>query len=404
MLMKKLFTLIVTALLVASAQAQTFSGYYRIWNDFSKRYLSLLDNKGWAKASTGGLDYDLFAIRTLLDNEANDIVSNPAAVIFISGQKNAYNCAAQGTSLQKITAKTFQIRSYYQNGKPVAGKYLIRAEEGSLGAVVLHDMNYFVNFEAQADSGNVGAQNPSGLIKEKTLWHFDAISSNSSCFFGFTPSLHANGKYYQTFYAGFPFKVVSPGVAVYYVCAIADGKTVLKPFAAGVTIPAETPVLVECTSPSAANNKVELLVSTAAAPKDNLLRGVFFNYTYDDYTTLKPSSSNRVHNNRTAYSPSTMRLLRVNSAGELIFDKVSAGEEDYRPYIAANTAYLTVPSSAPDELPMMTYTDYTAGIDGPTTTAAPADDAVYTLSGVRVTDTGYLPHGIYIKGGKKVVR
>ncbi len=402
--MKKFFTLVVTALFAAAAQSQTFSGYYRIWNDYSKRYLSLLDNKGWARASTGGVDYDLFAIRTLLDNGANDIVSNPASVIYISGKTNAYNCAAQGTSLQEITTHTFQIRSYRQGGKAVEGKYQIRVEEGSLGAVVLHDMNYFVDFEAQKDSGNVGAQSPSGLVPEKTLWHFDAISSSSSCFFGFTPTLQANGKYYQTFYAGFPFKVVSSGLKVYYVAGIFQGRAVIKPYAAGTTIPAETPILVESASPTAANNKVELLVSAEAAPKDNLLRGVFFNYTYGDYVTSKPSSSNKMHDNRTAYDPSTMRLLRVNSAGEPVFAKVAPGETDYAPFIAANSAYLSVASSAPDELPLMTYADFTAGIRPTVTGAAPADEAVYTLSGARVGNAANLPHGIYIKGGKKVVR
>lgn len=402
--MKKLFSLLFVFLLAVSVKAQTFSGYYRIWNDYSKRYLALLDNKGWAKASTGGLDYDLYAIRTLLDNDTNRIVSNPAAVIYISGKTNAYDCAAQGTSLNELTSRTFQIRQLYQGGKPVAGKYQIRAEESSIGAVVLYGMDYFVNNEAQADSGNVGAHSTNGIVVARTYWHLDPISSSSSCYFGFTPSVQANGKYYQTFYAGFPFKVVSSGLTVYYVSGIFNGKAVIKPYAAGETIPAETPVLVESSSSSAANNKVELLVSTAAAPADNLLKGVFFNYTYDDYATYTPSSANRVHNNRTAYNASTMRLLRVNSEGKLVFGKVTEGDSDYAPYIAANSAYLSVSASAPDELPVMTYAEYLTGIDRVTTDASAADDAVYTLSGVRLTDTRNLPHGVYIKGGKKVVR
>ena len=198
--------------------------------------------------------------------------------------------------------------------------------------------------------------------------------------------------------------MVSSGLKVYYVSGIFKGRAVIKPYAAGATIPAETPVLVESTSQTAADNKVELLVSADAAPKDNLLRGVFFNYTYGDYVTDKPSSSNTYHDNRTAYDPSTMRLLRVNSAGELVFAKVAPAETDYEPFIAANTAYLSVASSAPDELPLMTYSDFTAGIQQAVTGAAPADEAVYTLSGARVGTAANLPHGIYIKGGKKVVR
>ena len=75
----------------------------------------------------------------------------------------------------------------------------------------------------------------------------------------------------------------SSGVTVYYVSALYNGKAVIRPYASGAVIPAKTPVLVECSSSSAANNQIELLTSTASAPTHNLLKGVFFDYTYGDY-------------------------------------------------------------------------------------------------------------------------
>lgn len=399
--MKKLFTLFITMLLMLSAEAQSFSGYYRIWNDRSKRYLSLLDNKGWAKASNGGLIYDLFAIRGLLNNDINKIESNPATIIFISGQENAYNCSSQGTSTQSITSRTFQIRQYRQNGKAVAGLYHIRAEESG-AAVVLYETNDIDDY-TDLDKPDSGLVVTSGSASSAN-WHFEKVAANTDNYFGFSPTLQANGKYYQTFYAGFSFKVVSSGVTVYYVSALYNGKAVIRPYASSAVIPAKTPVLVECSSSSAANNQIELLTSTASAPTDNLLKGVFFDYSYGDYIHIKPSSSNTSHFNRTSYVPSTMRLLRVNNAGELVFDKVLEGEDSYEPYIAANTAYLTVPSSTTDELPLMSYTDYTAGINATSVSMQQTDDKVYTLSGVRVSNTTDLPHGVYIKGGKKIVR
>jgi hypothetical protein len=102
-----------------------------------------------------------------------------------------------------------------------------------------------------------------------------------------------------------------------------------------------------------------------------------------------------------------MRLLTVNADGKLVFDKLEAGEEGYEQYIPANTAYLSVPVSAPDELPVMSFAEFTSGIRAVTADASFAssqDDAVYTLSGIRVSDPTNLPHGIYIKNGKKVVK
>lgn len=404
--MKKLVNLLFVFLLAATASAQTFGGYYRIWNDYSKRYLSLLDNKGWARSSTGGLDYDLYAIRTLLDNDTNNLVSNPASVILISGTTNNYNCGAQGTSLNDITSHTFQIRQVYINGKAQTGKYQLRAEYSNIGAVVLYGMTMVgPDLEDMPDSGAVGAHSIRGITVARSYWHLDPISSSSSCYFGFSPKLQANGKYYQTFYASFPFKVVSSGLTIYYVSTLFNGQAVLKPYAADAVIPAETPVVVEASSSKATDNRVELLTNTTTAPKDNLLKGVFFNYTYGEIN-VAPSSSNRYHNNRTAYVPSTMRLLTVNADGKLVFDKLEAGEEGYEQYIPANTAYLSVPATAPAELPVMSFADFTSGIKTVSTdpSSAPKDDAVYTLNGIRVSDPTNLPHGIYIKKGKKVVK
>ena len=199
--------------------------------------------------------------------------------------------------------------------------------------------------------------------------------------------------------------MVSSGLTIYYVSTLFNGQAVLKPYAADAVIPAETPVVVEASSSKATDNRVELLTYTTTAPKDNLLKGVFFNYTYGEIN-VAPSSSNRYHNNRTAYVPSTMRLLTVNADGKLVFDKLEAGEEGYEQYIPANTAYLSVPATAPAELPVMSFADFTSGIKTVSTdpSSASKDDAVYTLNGIRVSDPTNLPHGIYIKNGKKVVK
>ena len=74
--------------------------------------------------------------------------------------------------------------------------------------------------------------------------------------------------------------------------------------------------------------------------------------------------------------------------------------------LPANTAYLQVSAGSPAELPLITYEEYTAGIDGVSMDENPVSD-ITTLSGVTVrkkaTSTEGLRPGVYIWNKKKVV-
>ena len=74
--------------------------------------------------------------------------------------------------------------------------------------------------------------------------------------------------------------------------------------------------------------------------------------------------------------------------------------------IPANTAYLVVPEGSPEEMPLMTYEEYAAGIEGVTIDGNVASD-ITTLSGMTVrkkaTSTEGLRPGVYIWNKKKIV-
>lgn len=398
--MKKhlLLTLAVVASLSASAQKVTTAtisnGYYRIQSNASSRFFALLDSTGWYRRVGGNPDVDLFAIRTLADNDANGIASNPATVIYINSVGNSrYDCSAQGVSLEGLMNQSFLIthrNDFYQ----------LRAEQSG-GAAILSEASLpIINDRGQsagllADSGYVTAG--SATVDASMHMNIYAVNSNTDSYFGFKPTLKVGDKYYGSCYASFPFKVVSNGVKVYGIAKVDGNKAVLLPYDNGTVIPGGTPVLIESSSNNPKDNQADPVVSSAKADLvSNMLRGVYYNYQF--VPSLYVMKSSYAHNNKRAYNPATTRFLAVSSDGKLVFKKdTSLG------YLPANQAYLPVDASAPDELEVMTNEEYTAGVSSVKASKS-ADNAVYTLGGVKVDASAPLPHGVYIIGGKKVVK
>lgn len=390
--MKKIVLSFIALLATVSVSAQlpaTISeGYYRVQNVDSKRYMALLDNRGWARVQSSGLVYDLYAIRTLLDNDANNIMSNPATMVhIISPSKNNYVCSAQGVDTRTLTSYMFNILT----APNVKGAYRFSVEE-SVGSARLCDADYQnEDGETLADSGRVFTDQRTGRD-----WYITPVESGTSNYFGFSPKLRANGKYYQTFYAEFPFRIVSSGVKVYYISNIFNNKAVTREFSQGDVVPGATPLLVECSSSDASNNQIQPVLQTASAPSTNYLCGVYFNYYFNRY--------NRPHINRIAFDRNTMRVLRVASDGTLAFVNNPSEAANGTYYLPANEAYLSVSAGTAATVPLMSYSDFLTGIKGVTIDKNSDDQAIYTLNGVRVQNTDNLPHGVYIQGGKKIVR
>lgn len=335
--------------LLSNAQGTITSGYYRVQCKDSKRYLALLDDKGFVhKVTSGdGVDADLFAIRSLKDTTYNQISSNPATIIYISTDDNGSICYAQGTS-------TWKIAKYYFSIGWVQGKsaYNITATERSLhSSLALIENPYWDEDagKAKADSGFVDHQPANG--GGSRFWNVKALNTSDN-YFGFVPTTKVGDKYYQTFYAAFPFTVAS-GVTVYSVYTVFNGKAVLKPFGAGETIPGGMPVLVECSSNDAKSNLVTPvgtpIVGVASNLPQNSLKGVYFNYYY------AASGESKKHDNRVAYDGNTMRVLGVGANGKLAFVKSST-----LTYLPANKAYLSVENGTPDNVETISYSDYSS--------------------------------------------
>ena len=128
--------------------------------------------------------------------------------------------------------------------------------------------------------------------------------------------------------------------------------------------------------------------NTTGVPQNNQLKG---NYYCND------QQNKNKHHNVTAYNAATMRMLGQTTDGKLAFVKSNIK------YLPANKAYLTVTSSAPDVLTVVTQEEYeqmTTGIEEMTSPVNNGQKVIYDLQGRRITAPS---KGLYIVNGKKMV-
>ena len=391
--MRRLYTFFITASLsLASAIAQTATGfvgngYYRVHNLASERYIYVTDNKDYYDELHDAEDFQ--AIQ--LWKDATKTISAPGSVIYIKQVSNGkFNLQAQGTGVYELTGY------YVSVTKKGEGIYEVSASRGGVTKYLSDDRS---NNNPQ---GQLGTSNKLNYRR----WVVDKIETNHATnYFGITPSITLNGKYYQPFYAAFPFRTASPNMHVYYVSKIAGNIATLKEISDD--IPASTPVIIECASTNPSENRLELLDASPAQQSSNLLTGVYFR------NGERPEESEDAY---TVFDASSMRLLTIANNKLIFSDNASdrlieteaidwRTEDYYYPMcIPANTCYLQASAGTPATLDIRFEG---SGLDE--ILAENKDDSaegVYTLSGSQLrtaNDVKGLPAGVYVVGGVKVV-
>ena len=324
----------------------------------------------------------------------DDVSTDPGTIFYIENKGgDQYNIIGQGSSLYKIINYYIRLK-YYKNAN------VYRAWQSKSGGTVYLSDNY--RFTLGKDTGYVDNN-----TQETLNWKITAVD-NEDNYLGVKPTMSANGKYYASYYAGFPFSVASPNMKVYYISSIdeKEGTATYKELT-GI-IPASTPVIIECGSENPAENKIKPELTNPTAVKDNIMKGVYF------CVGLRMSA----HFTSTKFEPTTMRLLSIDENGSLVFNndeanaytvmiKEGASRPYKYPYIKAiphNTAYLPVSANCPKSLKLVKETtgisNITLGNDN-----KPAN--VYNMEGKIVkenaTSVEGLPEGIYIFKNKKYV-
>lgn len=384
---KRLFLLLLGCATILGAQAQlNGAGYYRVKNVASGRYMSLSDNQ------SRGVDFnsctaDCGAMQTskIMDN----IYSDPGSIFYldhISGV--SYNVVGQGTSLHDII-------NYYIYISPVGSYYKIYQEQKGQ-RITLSDFD-----DVEEDESYVATTGG------KTTWYITPLNTTDN-YIGVKPTISVGDKHYAAVFTGYPY-TLGAGMKAYYINKIIEkeGVVIIKELTGA--IPAKTPVLIECSSTDISKNQIAPVLNSVAVPSDNLAKGVYF-CLGDRWSA---------HYNSTKFDPSTMRVLSLNTYGNLavststqnlktvmIEPKGADGKHLTITAIPANSWYIPVSSSAPSELKLVTAEQYATGIQDITVKPASLYN-VYTLEGVQIkknaTSISDLHQGIYIINGKKVV-
>ena len=323
--MRRIFTSFLALSITLGAWAVIEGdGYYRVRNYKTDRYVYVLDDKG--EVNYQATTAELGALE--LWKNYDRTISDPSTIIYVKdtdGKKRTYDLQAQGTGVEAIINSPVTI---YMNNRD-KGFYSIY---GSNGSVVRYIGDATQTTEERGYLTSIGNT-------DYHRWYFMPVSATDDTnYFGFAPEFQQGDDYYGSIFAAFPFSFQSEGMKAYYVSYV-DKKVVNLMEVKGV-VPANTPVIIKCSSATADGNRFNL-GGNGKAVTDNLLRGVYF------------CNSSLRHRNQTANVPATMRVIGLMSDGNVGF--VTSKDT----YLPRNKAYIVVPEGTPAELPI-TY-DY-AGV------------------------------------------
>lgn len=344
---KTLLTLLALAGTLSVGAQSLSNGFYRVQNYGSKRYAYVYDRTGSVNLSTTTADMGA----VVLYSEAEKRLSDPASVIYISskgknGQWDLYDLETQGTGVHRLL-------NYYVSATTigaVAGNYLVFEPTYNMYLWdAVPDPAVTKSYMVTKAGSNANFRN----------WTVIPVNASSNEYLGITPEarLNVNGKYYHPYHIGFAMAFASSGMKAYYVSDIKDDAVIIKEVVG--TVPAATPVIVECSTTAAASNRVNLYANSPATITGNQLSGNYFCYNGHGETAYQ------------VYDASTMRLLAVKN-GHLAFvadtekqyttrlSFKSGKTTTYKDCIPANSSYLRVPAGTAAELPVMTQAEYDA--------------------------------------------
>jgi hypothetical protein len=337
--MKRFIFFLLTVFSVSQLFAQlNGDGFYRIKNYGTGHYIWVCDNTG--KINYAATTADMGALQ--LWPELDMAISEPASVLYMKhAEGEKWDAQAQGTGVVKMIQHHLQIRTLgVVDGNTL---YQVYATESGMTIYLSDAGGWGGDYHTLGTTGKGTA----------TRWIAEPISANTDNYFGVKPIVAVGNKYYAPFYADFAFSFASAGMKAYTVSAIDNGIAVIKPIETEV-IPASTPVIIECLSADKSNNRLNLLAGSYPAVANNKLAGVYF------CNEFRNNSKDAI----TPFDNTLMRVLQVNAEGKLVFDTqttnlhVNWWGDDGKRYLNANQSYLPVPTGTPEEVTIMTETEY----------------------------------------------
>lgn len=326
---KLLLTLFVSLAGIMTTMAQssyTGDGYYRVKNVNTERYITVID--GYGKVDVQSTSADMGAIETVRDFE--NIVSDPASIIYIKQEGGGYNLFCQGVETYKMIHYYFHIGyvkrlDAYQVSASSAGLTLSLSDTEKPGSVksVVNTKDNLIN------------------------WYIQALSQEDNYYFGIDPDITIGSTYYKSFYASFPYSFASEGMKAYYVTMVDPVlKAAVWKEVSTKDVPAAMPVFIQCSAKGAASNKFDIHDSKETIPSDMSadMKGVYF--------LRDRSQKTNPHRFVTENDTATMRILGKTTDGSIGLVKCKDQ------FIPKNTAYVVVPAGSPKEFKLMTQEEY----------------------------------------------
>lgn len=352
--MKRIFILLAAVLTLLPCRATLDGdGYYRVQNYRSGRYCYLTDDKG--EMNMAATTFDVGAI--LLWSGFEKAASDPATIIYIKNKGGkSYALEAQGTSTQEFV----EVELYIDKAPTNRDTYAAYGVKGGL-------RKYLGDTDISNDPQGIASVEAEGTSRE---WYMHPVGTADNNYFGIKPTIISKGKYYYPFFADFPFRPTSESGMKVYTISKTDGRFAVLKEITGI-VPKATPVLIECTTPLASDNRL-IIGGTGVEVGPNQLKGCYFD------------NSIPTHFNRTAVNPSTMRLLATDSEGNLCFSK--SGLQ----YLPANQSYLSVWEGCEENIRIVTEAEYDQLRYQPSGISLSHETAKRNVGDTNLTLTAYL--------------
>lgn len=346
--MKKTLSLLMLSVCCAlQVQAQLARGFYRVQNTYTDRYISLEDNNPSNYPITNSGTVNMSGIRTY--KPGVKVTTSPSTIIFVYNVSGTqYDMEAQGASIHYITGgKTYVNLAVQSDGSYQAyGTYA--------------KVNLYLKDDSDPDKTEAFLK-PNSKSTKAMNWWAKPVNTDDE-YIGILPDVEIGGKYYGSIYASFAFKLASSGMKAYVVTSAAGSGFNVQEITGD--IPAATPVIIECSSNSPANNKIMPIESSASLGVTNKLYGVYCDRVEDRFV------------NAQFYDPTYFRTLG-KSNGKLAFVKASSSDLTNGAYLKANKAYLYVDPTASDVLVLGGSTDPNP--------PSPEPEKEFTENGVKYT-------------------
>ena len=238
---------------------------------------------------------------------------------------------------------------------------------------------------------------------DAAMWILEKVDDTN--YFGVKPSTNMrgrDGKYYTTLYVDFPFTI--KGDVVAYTIEGVNAKNASGYYFAKVkklagkndTVPAQTPVVLECSSTNPADNQLLPVGEELTEISDNRLCGIFFGAKLEGFEAKDGAGKSHF------VTRDNIRAFNINTADSrnpIGFYKVKSNVTN----IPGNKAFLVLTNAeAQAKSFVLEFEDGgTTGIETIENSKRSTDDGVYyDLQGRRVENP---TRGIYIVNGKKVV-